>query len=59
MSDLLGARSKFTDAASLPRWSSTVPAEEFPQLDPQSLPSAHVISPFPVRGDLNDKVILW
>ena len=58
MADLLGARPEFTDAKSLPRWSSTE-HEVLPELDPQTLPNAHVINPFPVRADLNDKIALW
>ena len=58
MGDLLGARPQFTDARSLPRWSSSEP-DVLPELDPQTQPNTHVISPFPVREDLNSKIALW
>ena len=58
MADLLGARPQFTEAQALPRWSSTQ-AGSLPELDPQSVPNAHVISPFPLREDLNEKIALW
>ena len=58
MADLLGARPQFTEAKSLPRWSSSEP-DILPELDPQTLSNAHVINPFPVREDLNDKIALW
>lgn len=46
------------DIASLPRWvSSPLPGPPTPSSGP--LPNAHVISPFPVREDLNSKVALW
>ena len=58
MADLLGARPEFTDAKSVTRWSSTE-HDALPELDPHALPNAHVIDPFPVREDLNDKIALW
>ena len=58
MTDPLGTRPQFTEARSVPRWGASR-AETLRELDRQALPNAHVISPFPVREDLNDKVALW
>ena len=58
MSDLLGARPQFTEAQALPRWSSTQP-DSLPELDPNTLPNAHVMNLFPVREDLNGKIAIW
>lgn len=61
MADLLGARPAFTDANSVARWSSVAPDTTLPRLDldPQTQPNAHVMSPFPVREDLNSKIAIW
>ena len=56
--DPLGARPSTVDATALPRWGSIpLPSPPVPTSGP--LPNAHVISPFPIREDLNSKVALW
>lgn len=56
--DLLGARPSIAEAVGLPRWNTTSPGPLQP-MDPESVPNAHVINPFPVRDDLNSKIALW
>ncbi|XP_064404084.1 protein GDAP2 homolog [Halichondria panicea] len=57
--DPLGARPNIVDADTIARWSSSDPEGPPPNVDDSQLPSSHVISPFPVREDLNTKVALW
>lgn len=57
--DPLGARPVTVDIASIPRWNTFDPEGPPPNVEDSVLPSAHVISPFPVREDLNNKVALW
>ena len=56
--DPLGARPEIVQAMELVRWNETLRGETtLPQLS--SLPNAHVITPFPIREDLNGKIALW
>ena len=57
--DPLGAKPQVVDASDVTRWSETSPEGPPPNVDEESLPNAHVISPFYVREDLNRKVALW
>ena len=57
--DPLGARPNIVDVDSIARWNTSDPEGPPPNVDDSQLPSSHVISPFPVREDLNSKVALW
>ncbi len=56
--DPLGARPTTVDLGEVTRWGASQADSPIPS-DPSALPNAHVISPFPVREDLNQKVALW
>lgn len=56
--DPLGARPQVVDIGDVLRWGAVSP-ETPPPLSPRDREPVHVISPFPVREDLNDKVALW
>lgn len=57
--DPLGAKPQTMDLKDVVRWGATEPADP-PTVDSsRQLPNAHVISPFPVREDLNNKIALW
>ena len=56
--DPLGARPQVVDIGDVLRWGAVNP-ETPPPLSPRDREPVHVISPFPVREDLNDKVALW
>lgn len=57
--DPLGAKPNTVNVAEIPRWSSSEAEGPPPNVDDSVLPNAHVISPFPVREDLNNKIALW
>lgn len=54
--DPLGAASSAIDISYLPKWSST-PIPDYPKESEDS--ESYLPSPFPVREDINDRVILW
>ena len=57
--DPLGAKPQVVDAADVTSWDDTQPEGPPPNVADETLPNAHVISPFSVREDLNRKVALW
>lgn len=57
--DPLGARPTTVDLCELTRWGAAQEQPTAPLDLSDSLPNAHVISPFPIREDLNQKVALW
>lgn len=57
--DPLGAKPNTVSVSEIPRWSSSEPEGPPPNVDDSVLPNAHVISPFSVREDLNNKVAIW
>ena len=60
--DPLGARPVVVDGASLPRWGSEQ-CEDDPSTSDSMIQNAYAsndaVSPFPLRDDLNRKIILW
>ena len=56
--DPLGARPQVVDIGDVLRWGA-VQSETPPPISPADKTPTHVISPFPMREDLNDKVALW
>lgn len=55
--DPLGVTAPIVDALSLPRWSSTpVPSYEN---EVSQASNGRIQNPFPIRQDLNSKVVLW
>ena len=57
--DPLGARPQVIDVSEIARWGDSSPEGPPPNVDEETLPNAHVISPFSVREDLNMKIALW
>lgn len=57
--DPLGAKPQVVDASEITRWADTESEGPPPNVDEETLPNAHVISPFSIREDLNRKVALW
>ena len=57
--DPLGARPATIEVGSIARWNTSEPEGPPPNVEDSLLPNAHVISPFPVREDLNAKVAIW
>lgn len=55
--DPLGVTAPIVDALSLPRWSST-PVPSYENTVSQAS-SGRIQNPFPIRQDLNSKVVLW
>ena len=56
--DPLGARPQVVDIGDVLRWGAVQPETPSP-ISPADKTPTHVISPFPMREDLNDKVALW
>ena len=57
--DPLGAKPQVVDISDVTRWGDTAAEGPPPNVEDEALPNAHVISPFSVREDLNNKVALW
>jgi len=56
--DPLGARPQMVDISEVSRWGTVQPDGPVPS-PPADKEPAHVVSPFAVREDLNNKVALW
>jgi len=56
--DPLGARPQMVDISEVSRWGTVQPDGLVPS-PPADKEPAHVVSPFAVREDLNNKVALW
>ena len=57
--DPLGAKPQVVDISGVTRWGDTAAEGPPPNVEEENLPNAHVISPFSIREDLNNKVALW
>lgn len=55
----LGARPQTVDGNSLPRWSKIEVDMAASEASGRTYPSAHSTPPFPIREDLNEKIVLW